>query len=274
MLDNRFRVLPQAIHNHLPQHHAGLFITDVTVTTCSTLSLFSSCRLDPNVWHRIEKDLYLSSGWVSNAYVHVQRKKEEELLPEDKIVLDLRVARLDPVTSTKGEGEERWESRPGGIWLKRTSKRLDSNSHKVITAVDVLFGADAVEPRENWEIKDTPLLLDTSGEKQEARLSIRRGPPGSHQKPVPRIRKDGKFRIMQVSDLHLSTGLGVCRDAEPPGHNGGKCDADTRTLEFIGKWLDQDKPDLVVLSGDQVNGDSAPDAQSVRSLVPPNFRLR
>ena len=263
ILDNRYRVLPSSIHNYLPAYHPGLVITDITVTKCSVLSALSGCRLDPNRWHRIEKDLYLNKAWVSSAYVHVQRKKEEELLPEDKIVVDVKISRLDPVTSEKGEGEGRWESRPAGVWLKRTAKRHASDSQKGITAVDVLFGADAVEPRLGWEIKDTALLLDTSAEVQEARLSVRRGPPAAIDKPVPRIRKDGKFKIMQVADLHLSTGIGTCRDAEPAGQNGGRCDADTRTLEFVGSLLDQEKPDLVVLSGDQVNGDTAPDAQSV-----------
>ncbi|KAI9681469.1 MAG: hypothetical protein M1817_002753 [Caeruleum heppii] len=262
VLDNRYRVLPQSVHNHLPIHHAGFIVVDITVTTCSTLSLLSSCKLDPQRWQRIEKDLYLNTGWISKAYVHVERKKEQDLTAEDKVVLDVRVAKHDPVTSVKGEGNERWESRPAGIWLKRSDKRHASDSETAVTAVDVLFGADAVEPRQNWEIRDTPLLLDTAGENLEARLSVRKGPPGKHEKPVPRIRKDGKFKIMQVSDLHLSTGFGVCRDAEPAGHNGGRCDADVRTLEFVGKLLDQEKPDLVVLGGDQVNGDTSPDAQS------------
>jgi hypothetical protein len=64
----------------------------------------------------------------------------------------------------------------------------------------------------------------------------------------------------------LSTGTGHCRDEEPVGHNGGKCEADPRTLEFVGRLLDEEKPDLVILSGDQINGETAPDAQSVRSL--------
>ncbi len=255
-------MLPTAIHNHLPAHHPGLVITDITVSTCTKLNPLSKCQLDANKWHRIEKDLYLGKSWFSSAFVHVQRKKEEALSETDKAVLDVRVGRLDPVTGEKGEGSEQWESRPAGVWLKRTSKRHASDSPRVITAVDVLFGADAVEPRPGWEIKDSPLLLANSGETQEARLSVRRGAPGKVEKPVPRIRKDGKFKIMQVADLHLSTGLGVCRDAEPPGHNGGKCDADPRTLEFVGKLLDHEKPDLVVLSGDQVNGETAPDAQS------------
>lgn len=133
--------------------------------------------------------------------------------------------------------------------------------------MDVLFGADAVDPRDGWEIVGTALLLDTAGEGQEARLSVRRGKEAAHVKPVPRIKENGKFKIMQVADLHLSTGTGACRDAEPAGLNGGHCEADPRTLEFVGKLLDQEKPDLVVLSGDQVNGETAPDAQSVCPLL-------
>ena len=262
-LDNRYRVLPQSIHRHLPAHHDGLVIVDIVVKTCSALSLITGCSLDPNLWHRVEKDLYLNKAWASSAYVHIQRKKEEELLPGDKVVIDVRISRLDPANSEKDQGDKRWESRTAGIWLRRTSKRHASDSQQAVTAVDVLFGADAVEPRLGWEIKDTPLLLETSGETQEARLSIRKGLAVKLEKPSLRVNKDGRYKIMQVSDMHLSTGTGDCRDAEPKKHNGGKCDADSRTLEFVGKMLDQEKPDLVVLSGDQVNGETAPDAQSV-----------
>jgi len=213
-------------------------------------------------WHRIEKDLYLGTGWVNSAYVFVERKKEEELEPDDKIVIDVAVSLMRPVTGVKDEANEMWEGRPAGVWLKRTGKRHASDSDKAITGVDVLFGPDAVDPREGWEIKDTALLLESAGELQGARLSIKRGKHAQISKPVPRVNENGKFKILQVADLHLSTGVGVCRDAMPEGHNGGYCEADTRTLEFIGKVLDDEKPDLVVLSGDQVNGDTAPDAQT------------
>jgi hypothetical protein len=264
-LDNRYRVLPSALHDYMPAHHPGLVITDVTVTKCSRLNFFASCKLDSDKWHRIEKDLYLGEGWVSSAYVHVQRKKEEELTTDDKVVLDVRVGRLDPATGTKGEGDERWEARPAGIWLKRSAKRHASDSNKAVTSVDVLFGADAVDPRDGWEMVGTPLLLDTSGEVQEARLSIRRGKLIQPTKPKPRIRDNGKFKILQAADLHLSTGTGHCR--EPMPNDGTKCEADPRTLEFVGRLLDEEKPDLVVLSGDQINGDTAPDAQSVSLRV-------
>ncbi|KAI9798105.1 MAG: hypothetical protein M1833_005002 [Piccolia ochrophora] len=262
VLDNRYRVLPSAIHAHLPAHHPGLVITDITLTKCSTLSVLTSCSLDPDLWHKVDKDLYLNSGWLSHAYIHVQRRREEELRPEDSVVIDVKVSRADPAALERGQLEEKWESRPSGIWIKRSAQRHASDSQKAITAVDVLFGADAVEPRLGWEIKDPAILLGSSGETYEARLTVRRGTPSIVEKPTPRIGKDGKFKIMQVSDLHLSTGLGKCRDPEPPGHNGGRCDADTRTLDFVGSLLDKEKPDLVVLSGDQVNGETAPDAQS------------
>jgi hypothetical protein len=258
-LDNRFRVLPSAIHGYLPQHHPGLVITDIAVKKCS---LFSSCKIEGDNWHRIEKDLYLGSSYISSAYVHIQRKKEEELKLEDTVILDITVGRLDPSTGKKDEGNERWESKPEGIWVKRSAKRHASDEKTAVTGVDVLFGPDAVDPREGWEIKDTALLLG-SGEAHQARLSIRRGSPSVPVKPVPRIGENGKFKILQVADLHLSTGVGVCRDAMPA--DGSKCEADTRTLEFIGKMLDEEKPDLVVLSGDQVNGDTAKDAQTVWS---------
>ncbi|KAI9736951.1 MAG: hypothetical protein M1834_000540 [Cirrosporium novae-zelandiae] len=262
LVDNRLDVLPESMHSYLPAHHPGLVVTDITVVSCSSINLLSKCQLDPDKWHRIEKELYLGSGWLKKAYVHVQRKMEADLSPDDKIILDVRVGRLDPAMGEKGQANEKWESRPGGLWLKRSAKKHSSESQKVITSVDVLFGADAVEPRTGWEIRDTPLLLDMSNGQHDARLSVRRGTPAKIEKHIPRIRKDGKFKIMQVADIHLSTGLGACRDAEPPGHNGGKCDADPRTLEFIARLLDQEKPDFVVLTGDQVNGDTAPDGQS------------
>ncbi|KAL1984087.1 hypothetical protein VTN96DRAFT_9587 [Rasamsonia emersonii] len=265
-LDNRFRVLPAAVHSHLPTHYPGFVVTDVTIATCSALNIFSSCTLDPAVWHKVDKDLYLGSSWTSGAYLHFQRKREEELLENDKVVVDLRVSRLNPAGAAAKDGTkqaEEWESRPGGIWLKRSAERHASDSEQVLTSVDVLFGADAVDPRPQWELKSTPLLLDSRSEAQEARLTIRRGVPPKIKKPVPRINENGRFKIMQAADLHLSTGLGKCRDPVPeelvPGQG---CDADPRTLDFVERLLDEEKPDLVVLTGDQVNGETARDAQS------------
>ncbi|KAI0007729.1 calcineurin-like phosphoesterase [Xylariaceae sp. FL0662B] len=262
LLDRNFRLLPNAVHEYMPQHHHGLLITDLTITKCSKVNVFSSCKLDSELWHRVEKDLYLGKSWVSSAYVHVRRKKEEELTANDKVVMDVSISRSDPATGIKGQADQRWESRPAGLWILRSAKPHASDSKQAVTGVDVLFGEDAVEARDGWQLLGTPLLLGSNPEIPVAHVTVRRGSQVDPIKPQPRVKDNGKFKIMQLADLHLSTGVGHCRDAIPDEYEGGPCMADPRTLDFVSKLLDDEKPDLVVLSGDQVNGDTAPDAQS------------
>ncbi|EGW33213.1 uncharacterized protein SPAPADRAFT_60541 [Spathaspora passalidarum NRRL Y-27907] len=75
------------------------------------------------------------------------------------------------------------------------------------------------------------------------------------------MNSDDKFKILQVADLHFATGYGKCRDPVPASSSKG-CKADERTLQFLEKVLDIEQPDFVVLTGDQVFGDEAPDAES------------
>ncbi|KAI0401293.1 calcineurin-like phosphoesterase [Xylaria palmicola] len=263
LLDRNFRLLPNAVHEYMPQHHHGLVITDITITKCNKVNIFSSCKLDPDIWHRVDKNLYLGNTWVSSAYVHVQRKKEEELSADDKVVIDVKVGPVDPATDAKKQPDAKWESRPAGLWILRSAKPHASDSKEAVTAVDVLFGDDAYEVRPGWGIRGVALLLDTNRDVPSAHITIRRGgneePP---RRPVPRIKDNGRFKIMQLADLHLSTGVGQCRDAVPDEYEGGPCEADPRTLDFVARLLEEEKPDFVVLSGDQVNGDTAPDAQT------------
>lgn len=197
--------------------------------------------------------------------MHYQRKREEDLHDTDKVVVDLRISTVDPNSvkdkSSSLSGE--WEARPGGIWLKRSSEPHVSDSKNALTSLDILFGADAVDPRPKWEVKDTPILLNSRTEQTEARITVRRGVPPTIKKPVPRINESDRFKIMQAADLHLSTGTGTCRDPVPEERvPGEKCEADPRTMEFVEKLLDEEKPDLVVFSGDEVNGETSKDAQS------------
>lgn len=248
----------------MPSHHAGLVVTDVTIKTCSTINPLSSCDPPSAKWQRIPKELFLGKRWNSRAFIHVSRKHEEDLTEEDSVVVDILVGKHSPIT--QADGKTVWEQRPGGLWIRRSSNRKASDSDEAVTDVDVLFGDDAVEAREGWAIVGTPLLLTAGSDTHSAHVTIRRGHAVEHKKPKPRIKDNGRFKIMQIADLHLSTGVGACRDAIPDSYKGGPCEADPRTLDFMNKILEDEKPDLVVLSGDQVNGDSAPDATSVSLL--------
>lgn len=68
---------------------------------------------------------------------------------------------------------------------------------------------------------------------------------------------------MQIADLHFSVGHGECRDTLK-----SPCVGDTDTIDLINKMLDEEKPDMVVFTGDQLNGqETSWDAKSVIAKV-------
>lgn len=153
-----------------------------------------------------------------------------------------------------------WKNLGRGVWVK-----YGPASPSAITGVDVLFGPDAVEPRAGWTVLPHPIQVQGAREGLEPRLTIRRGREVDHTskqfRPSLKFRSDGKFKILQVADLHFSTGVGKCRDPAPAETSDG-CEADPRTLRFIEKVLDIEQPDFVVMSGDQVFGQAAPDPET------------
>jgi predicted MPP superfamily phosphohydrolase len=65
----------------------------------------------------------------------------------------------------------------------------------------------------------------------------------------PHFHANGTYKILQVADLHYSTSHGHCLDTslEP-------CDGFNSSQTILGQALDAEKPDLVVFTGDQLNG--------------------
>ncbi|KAF2648855.1 Metallo-dependent phosphatase [Lophiostoma macrostomum CBS 122681] len=230
-------------------------VTDVTIHILSPT--VSTCELNPWIWHRIEKDLYLYTSQQS-AWLYVALAKEEELAAEDLVVVDIRVAESAPDPSSDGP----WDSRPGGIWVLRSkfSGRLD----QAVTEIDVLFGTDAVDPRPQWALMQSPLQINSHPKVPVPRLSVLHGraKPRPNSRPALRVRQDGRFKIVQISDTHMVTGVGLCKDAiDAYGKNLPESEADPLTVDFMGKTLDVEKPDLVMLTGDQLHHD-IPDSQT------------
>lgn len=125
------------------------------------------------------------------------------------------------------------------------------NNLKLISAFTVLFGEDAAEPRLDWN-------LDKSSVISSARFPsfITEKYWNTNRNPVPKstllVDNSGKFKIVQLADLHFSVGKGICRDEYPQQEN---CEADPKTLKFIEQVLDIEKPQFVVFTGDQIIGD-------------------
>ncbi|KAF2271943.1 Metallo-dependent phosphatase [Westerdykella ornata] len=232
-------------------------VTDLTIRTVSPTAPPSTCDLDPQKWQRVEKELYLYTS-PQSAWLYVAIKNEDELEDKDLLVIDIRVGESHP---DPGSGHS-WESRPGGIWLLRS--KFSGTIDQAVTEVDVLFGTDAVDPRPQWALMRSALQLNAPSKVPVARLSVLRGraKPRLDAKPILRVREDGKFKIVQISDTHMVTGVGVCKDAiDAQGNHLPESEADPLTVEFIGKILDVEKPDLVILTGDQLHHD-IPDSQS------------
>lgn len=156
--------------------------------------------------------------------------------------------------------EAGWESLGNGIWAK-----FGPPGPLSVTGIDVLYGDDAVDPRPNWNLLPNPILDSGAASHLSPRISFRVGPrlnyKNSAYQPALKFKKDGKFKVLQVADLHFSTGTGKCRDPVPAESAEG-CQADPRTLKFIEAVLDLEKPDFVVMTGDQVFGKAAPDPET------------
>ncbi|SCU97780.1 LADA_0H08240g1_1 [Lachancea dasiensis] len=120
-----------------------------------------------------------------------------------------------------------------------------------VSEIDVLFGSDSVEPRLDWHMsKKSPLAVG----KEPKFITMRK--PSSLVKTLTQHRlqanEENTFKIVQLADLHFSVGEGKCRDEFPETDN---CRADPKTVSFIEKVLDSEKPQLVVFTGDQIMGD-------------------
>jgi hypothetical protein len=233
----------------------GSVVVDVKAMSC--LGKFS-CSISG--YTRIPKDLYTTAAAEGEHYYLFM--KRAPISQAGEVVLDVFVGQDSP--AQKGAGT--WLAVKGtNIWLLKG--RFDESAEHV-GAVTVLFGPDAVDPRPDWTLHAAPLILD-NGSHLSARLTVQKTFDDPDKKTyyvrpatVP-VRQDGKFKILQVADLHFSTGPGECKDSYPSDEYGDlNCAADKLTLEFVDKVLNQESPDMVVLSGDQVFGSSAPDAET------------
>lgn len=133
-----------------------------------------------------------------------------------------------------------------------------------VTEMDVYYGGDAVRPY--WGFAKLPHMVTGGtdddkaiatgkGERVGTSIAIRKALKAKPAKPALRFSEDGRFRILQVADLHLSTGPGECRDMSPSVEAECKAlGADRYSLELMVKMIAETKPDLIVLSGDQLNG--------------------
>ncbi|KAJ4365384.1 hypothetical protein N0V95_000531 [Ascochyta clinopodiicola] len=187
-----------------------------------------------------------------SAWLYIELTNETELANEDLVITNITIGERphDPVPDTV------LEELSGKIWLSK--KEFRKQMDQAVTGVDILYGEDAVDPRPQWNLLQPPLHLDACAKIPVARLSIQRGKaePKPDARKALRVPENGIFKILQISDLHMTTGVGVCNDAmDSDGKPLSARTADPLTVDFMGKMLDRVEPNMVVVTGDQVHHD-------------------
>lgn len=238
------------------------------------------------IWHRIDKNLDLNgespNSWsLYNEFLYVHIATKKRFNSPGRAIVDIALGDPnskdppfyvvnDAQNSRAGRPKSRldatynynnWESRSNGIWAKYDK----SNSENAITNVQYLFGNDIIEPRSDWTLVNGDL-------NSKAKITVHRGAlndkGGDILKKVPILtQQNDEFKVLQVSDLHFNSDFGTCKDQinEEIG-----CKADAKTLNFLHQVLDLETPDLVVITGDVIDGANVQDYQTalLKALSP------
>lgn len=145
--------------------------------------------------------------------------------------------------------------------------------YNALTDVDVLFGKDTIDPRPRRTLIQPPLQLNPQPDLPCALLSVRydaaKAGDDAPQSTL-RVKEDGTFKIVQISDMHMVTGVGTCNDAiDGHGQPLPESEADPLTVKFVEGILDVEKPDLVIFTGDQLHHDISDSKSALLKVVAP-----
>ncbi|EGN95034.1 hypothetical protein SERLA73DRAFT_125374 [Serpula lacrymans var. lacrymans S7.3] len=206
-------------------------------------------------WVRVERDLNKQSGlWSLNIYYRRTRRLDIPLVTDFQLLPagESPTPLTDPwvkVDHSVRDGVMRTD--PIYLWY-RTGKTLREMSaeekQQLVTEVDVLYGED--RPWYGFEKLEPAITPEQEGRLESVWMTYRRGVKPVPKAPPLHFSKDGRFKVLQIADLHYSVSRGSCRDTtiEPCASS------DNLTNTLLGQVIDEEKPDLVVFSGDQLNG--------------------
>eukprot|EP00898_Chlorokybus_atmophyticus_P008496 jgi/Chlat1/8648/Chrsp87S08052 len=191
------------------------------------------------------------------------KREEDKAAEEEVLVAGGRGGVDDDEEGGAGGGGGGGELLHEGLLLRRRRWRRRCVSLLLLAAVAALLVAALASSTLVWRggllTPDIVCALSTS--------SAAALPPQPHARlafSAPR------FRIVQFSDLHFANGRDTpCRDVAEPWSSLGPC-TDLNTTDFMRAVLDIERPDLVVMSGDNIHGSTSRDpAGNMREVRKP-----
>ncbi|PFH51912.1 hypothetical protein AMATHDRAFT_141299 [Amanita thiersii Skay4041] len=256
--------LPLDVWAPLLPHDTGL--SEITVTHClADPELFGEVCAPPSTpeqdaikgtWVRVPRNLNLEGGYMSGYLeIYYRRTRRQDI----NLVTDLKILHEEQEPSPRDDWHRIETSLHTGIfgapplflWYKlgKTAAEFNTKEEKsnLITELDLLYGDDIP-----WYgfVRLEPPTLPTTSQIDSTWITYRRGVKIPPRAPPLHFSHTGQFKVLQIADLHYSVSQGVCRDT-----NREPCEnSDNLTSTLLMHVLDQEKPDLVVFTGDQLNG--------------------
>ncbi|CAN3355378.1 protein Sia1p [Diutina catenulata] len=247
----------------------GTVVTDVRVMSC----VQTSCAPPHGYNKSTALNLFDPANIRSRNFYLVTR--HQPVAEAARVLVDLRFAPF-------GDDEPHYEYDSEKVASVTVYKKyavgdaITSASVARVHGVDVLYGADDFQDfRPHHQVVRVPAFGREVPEGVRPVLSMLRMSPeqgtafdASYREFMARRERSeilaagSKFKVLQVSDTHFGMDAGPC--------DGEACRSDLRTLRFLEKSLDAEKPALVVITGDLFDLDRSPDYKSVliKSLHP------
>ncbi|GJJ11195.1 hypothetical protein Clacol_005427 [Clathrus columnatus] len=215
-------------------------------------------------WVRVERDINLRSrSWYYlHMYYRRTRKRDIPLITDLKLLpaggedsLPDRHHWYSTGTSLR-EGVQ--PKKPLYLWYKLGPplQQLDKNqTNNLITELDVIYGPGPV--MHGYQPLQPYVTEEGATDFEPVKIAYRRGPlPYTHWCRCAEIEHAPPLHFKQ----NVSTSHGECRDTDRVPCQWG----DDLTSDLVASVLDAEKPDLVLFSGDQLNGQgSSWDSRSV-----------
>ncbi|RCK60364.1 Protein SIA1 [Candida viswanathii] len=250
-------------------------ITDFSVIKCH---LYTKCNIPKSYIQLLPNLNYYHNSKIKNDYYLIV--KYQSLDEATKVITD--------ISTTKND--DSYEEIKIDDQLTLYKKVVISNTQQpvaqdlpILRSIDVLFGNnDLIDSRpyhntlhlSNSDTIHTILSLNMMSLEQQAKAQESNNYLDNVKNSQLIETNNQRYKVMQLSDLHFGQDLGRCEtvigEKDEDNVDEEKCTSDLKTLKFIEDSINQEKPDLIVITGDLIDIHRSIDYKSIllKSLQP------
>lgn len=256
-------------------------VTDVRIQKCAKgfSCLAPKQTSDKTVWHKIDTklNLHAKSSSMFNYYLYVEKTHATNT---GRYVTDIQFT----PSAKQPTDRNKWFSHKvaSSLYIWINYMEVADFETPLVRDFNILFGThDMQDSRDHWHYQTLPITLPVEQtiypHASLLSVSINEEMPIINQSMEFEnvLKKNGiittvdpKFKIAQISDLHIGVDQGRCI--------GDECKFDKKTLDFIGNQLDAEADvKLVVVTGDMIDFERVKHLESaVLKALSPILKLK